>query len=225
MTDLTRNEPLKDIIYDALRQSILKGSIPVGTAINQKLIADYLNVSRTPIRAAINKLKHENLLEETIHGVTVKLISADTVSEIIQIFLALETIALNYAMHQMEQTDFEQIQHTLTNTIQANTEQDMTLVQSNLIEYNHTLISYAQKPQLELFIEQIESYMRRLDNMTNLSPTLWTDLLSNYGMLVECMKQKDAAALALILEDNFSVIETFIIEALIASNHKDQAVA
>jgi len=225
MTDLTRNEPLKDIIYDALRQSILKGSIPVGTAINQKLIADYLNVSRTPIRAAINRLKHENLLEETIHGVTVKLISADTVSEIIQIFLALETIALNHAMHQMEQTDFEQIQYTLTNTIQANTEQDMTLVQSTLIEYNHTLVSYAQKPQLELFIEQIESYMRRLDNMTNLSPTLWTDLLSNYVVLVQCMEQKDAAALALILEDHFSVIETFIIEALVASNHKDQAAA
>jgi len=224
-TDLTRNEPLKDIVYEALRCAILSGSIPVGTPINQKLIADYLNVSRTPIRAAINRLKHEKLLEETVHGVAVKLVNVDNVSELFQIFLALETIALTHAMHNMQPEHFEQIEYMLTNTIHPDDGQDTLVVERSFIDYNHILISYARMPQLEMFIDQLEDYMLRLDNMSGLSELRRDEILCQYVVLVQCMKQKDDKALALVLAEHFAIAQSFIIERMNVNDNNTYAIA
>jgi DNA-binding GntR family transcriptional regulator len=219
-TDLTQNEPLKTIVYKALRSAILKGNIPVGTTINQKLIADYLNVSRTPIRAAIERLKQEELLEETHHGISVKLVHVDNVSEVFQILLSLETIALTKAARNMERDDFLYIEDILANTIRARYDTSITLIEKTLLDYNHILISYAEMPQLEIFIEQLEGYILRFDNISGLSRQHREKILHGYVVLVECMKQKNEDALISVLQDHFTAAETFIITQINSLNKR-----
>jgi|JI10StandDraft_1071094.scaffolds.fasta_scaffold28335_7 DNA-binding GntR family transcriptional regulator len=60
---LDRKLPLRDQIYDLVRQMILTGRIAPGDVVDEKLIASKLNVSRTPVREAVKKLSDEHLVD------------------------------------------------------------------------------------------------------------------------------------------------------------------
>ena len=52
--------PLRDSVYNKLRQAILTGEYPPGERLMEVHLGDKLGVSRTPIREAIRKLEVEN---------------------------------------------------------------------------------------------------------------------------------------------------------------------
>ncbi len=62
-THLDRKLPLRDQIYEVVRELILTGRIAPGEVLDEKLIAAKLKVSRTPVREAVKKLSDENLVD------------------------------------------------------------------------------------------------------------------------------------------------------------------
>ena len=51
--------PLRDVVFNTLRQAILKGELEPGVRLMEIQLAQKLGVSRTPIREAIRKLELE----------------------------------------------------------------------------------------------------------------------------------------------------------------------
>ena len=62
--NVTMNEylPLRDVVFNTLRQAILKGELEPGERLMEIQLAERLGVSRTPIREAIRKLELEGLV-------------------------------------------------------------------------------------------------------------------------------------------------------------------
>ena len=54
--------PLRDVVFNTLRQAILRGEMEPGERLMEIQLADKLGVSRTPIREAIRKLELEGLV-------------------------------------------------------------------------------------------------------------------------------------------------------------------
>ena len=61
--DLTLNMnaylPLRDVVFNTLREAILKGDLKPGERLMELQLASKLGVSRTPIREAIRMLEQE----------------------------------------------------------------------------------------------------------------------------------------------------------------------
>ena len=106
--DITQNKPLKISLYEAFRKTIILGEIPAGTRINEKEFSTELNISRTPIRYALNELTKEHLVEHIPKiGVIVKGISIKDAHEIYEIRKSLDTLATINAMKLMSKEDFK----------------------------------------------------------------------------------------------------------------------
>ena len=58
-----RKRPLRDQIYELIRNLVLTGKIGPGEIVDEKLIAAQLKVSRTPVREAVKKLSDEHLID------------------------------------------------------------------------------------------------------------------------------------------------------------------
>ena len=62
--DLTLNMdaylPLRDVVFNTLREAILKGELKPGERLMELQLAAKLGVSRTPIREAIRMLEHDS---------------------------------------------------------------------------------------------------------------------------------------------------------------------
>lgn len=69
--------------YDRLREMILSGVLPLGTALQEKKLADRLGVSRTPVREAITRLSSEGLITRG-SGLT-PVVRRITIAEIVEI--------------------------------------------------------------------------------------------------------------------------------------------
>ena len=67
--DLTLNMnaylPLRDVVFNTLREAILKGDLKPGERLMELQLASKLGVSRTPIREAIRMLEQEGLAVTT----------------------------------------------------------------------------------------------------------------------------------------------------------------
>ena len=94
MSEGTARRDNVEQVYRRVREAILEGEIPPGSAMSQVALADELGVSRTPLREALRMLQCEGLVDaQANRRVTVKPISATDLEELVVMRVALETEA------------------------------------------------------------------------------------------------------------------------------------
>jgi DNA-binding GntR family transcriptional regulator len=93
------NKTIREKVYEYLREGILSGKIKSGDRLVESDLAERIGTSRTPVREALHTLEREGLIE-SLHrvGYVVHPISELEVSELCQIRLALEALALRWAL-------------------------------------------------------------------------------------------------------------------------------
>ena len=101
MTDnfqLQMNEylPLRDVVFQTLRQAILRGELAPGERLMEIHLAQRLGVSRTPVREAIRKLELEGLvLMIPRKGAVVAEITISDLEDVLEVRMTLEELAVN----------------------------------------------------------------------------------------------------------------------------------
>ncbi|MTW16431.1 FCD domain-containing protein [Rhodoplanes serenus] len=87
-----------DIAYDRIRGHLLAGRWPAGTHLREAELSAELGMSRTPVRAALQRLAADSLIGFAPHlGATVPGWTADDLDEIFALRLALEGMAAERA--------------------------------------------------------------------------------------------------------------------------------
>jgi DNA-binding GntR family transcriptional regulator len=83
-----------DVAYDRLKGLILDGTLPAGAQMLELEAAARLNMSRTPVREAMVRLRQEGMVEiRPRHGMRVLPLSATDMAEIYEVLTALEGAA------------------------------------------------------------------------------------------------------------------------------------
>ena len=98
--DVNMNEylPLRDVVFNTLRQAILRGELKPGERLMEIQLAQRLGVSRTPVREAIRKLELEGLvLMIPRKGAEVAEITIKDLEDVLQVRAALEELAVRDA--------------------------------------------------------------------------------------------------------------------------------
>ena len=68
MRGLSTRKSLGELVYDNLRQAIVRGDLAPGTRLVESRIAGAQGISRTPVREAIHKLERERFIERLPRG-------------------------------------------------------------------------------------------------------------------------------------------------------------
>lgn len=102
--------PLRDLVFNTLRQAILKGELKPGERLMEIQLAEKLGVSRTPIREAIRKLELEGLvLMIPRRGAEVAKISHKALQDVLEVRGALEELATDLACQRITEEDLQQL--------------------------------------------------------------------------------------------------------------------
>ena len=110
---VTMNEylPLRDVVFNTLRQAILKGELEPGERLMEIQLAERLGVSRTPIREAIRKLELEGLvLMVPRKGAEVASISEKSLREVLEVRRSLEELAIELACQKITQEQIQELE-------------------------------------------------------------------------------------------------------------------
>lgn len=90
--------PLRDVVFQTLREAILKGDLKPGERLMELQLASKLGVSRTPIREAIRMLEQEGLAVTIPRkGAEVAKMTLKDMEDVLEIREALDELAVNLA--------------------------------------------------------------------------------------------------------------------------------
>jgi len=65
---LREKKQASDLLYCTLKEAIARGLLPAGTRLREEDLADFFQVSRTPVREAMKKLEMERLVDSSANG-------------------------------------------------------------------------------------------------------------------------------------------------------------
>lgn len=96
----------RSVIEETLRNAILDGRLPCGTAMRQQELASLFGVSRMPVREALRQLEAQSLLHVVTHkGAVVAPLIEDNSAETYELRMLLESEALRLSIPWLTETD------------------------------------------------------------------------------------------------------------------------
>lgn len=137
--------PLRDVVFNTLRQAILKGELEPGERLMEIQLAERLGVSRTPIREAIRKLELEGLVIMTPRkGAQVAKISESNLRDVLEVRSSLEELAIDLACQRMEPEELKELEEAEEKFVNAIKSGDaMEIAQTD--ERYHDIIYHSTK--------------------------------------------------------------------------------
>lgn len=110
-SDLSKQASSADVIYDALRDAIIRGEVAEGEALRQDTIAQMFRVSRIPVREAMQRLEAQGLVVSERHkGAVVASLSVEQITEIFQFRALIEPIVIELAVPLMTEETLAEAQ-------------------------------------------------------------------------------------------------------------------
>ncbi len=92
--NLDNYKPLRDVVFENLREAILEGKLKPGQRLMEVQLAEQLGVSRTPVREAIRKLELEGLVVMLPRkGAYVANMSLKDIMDVLEVRASLEGLA------------------------------------------------------------------------------------------------------------------------------------
>ena len=100
--------PLRDVVFNTLRQAILLGELKPGERLMEIHLAEKLGVSRTPIREAIRKLELEGLVTMVPRkGAEVAQITEKSMNDVLEVRRALDALCAELACDRITPEELE----------------------------------------------------------------------------------------------------------------------
>ena len=105
--------PLRDVVFNTLREAILKGELQPGERLMELQLASKLGVSRTPIREAIRMLEQEGLAVTVPRkGAEVARMTLKDMEDVLEIREALDELAAQIACERISSEQMNRLKDT-----------------------------------------------------------------------------------------------------------------
>ena len=159
-TDLSQNRPIKEVVYESLKKTLIESKIPIGERFIEKEYSDRLNISRTPVRESLKQLELEGLVKYIPRtGVVVNRITREDVIEIYKIRSSLEFLVATEAMKYIQESDADKIYKLLDETEIAHKENNIDEVIHLFSVYNTELYELSKMKILPNIIYNLNNYI------------------------------------------------------------------
>lgn len=107
-------QTLKERAFETIRERIVSGEWPGGTFIPERMLKELLQMSNTPIRAALDRLEMMGLVKQSPNqGAIVQEISLKNILDLYELRLVLETYAARKLTGRMDRAFFDELDDNL----------------------------------------------------------------------------------------------------------------
>lgn len=154
--------PLRDVVFNALREAILKGDLTPGERLMEKQLAEKMGVSRTPIREAIRKLELEGLVVMVPRkGAQVAEITEKDVKDVLEVRAALDELAVKLACYKITDEDIEALKEAMKDFDEARETGDVDRLVEVDIRFHDIIHKCTDNEKLEHIVNNLREQMFR----------------------------------------------------------------
>ena len=192
---IQRPIPLRDQVYDVLRHKILNGEFPPGFKLVEEQLATQLNVSRTPVREAIQRLQVEGLVTDSSQGhARVEEITKGRIEQALDIRALLETYACRHAAHTITREQLDHLHELHAEEIRRLHAGDLEIMSQLNSAIHQEIVAAAGNQVLEHLVKHLSAHVPSyrlfaLGDSDNLQ-----FFVHSHGRIINSLEQGDAEA-------------------------------
>jgi DNA-binding GntR family transcriptional regulator len=194
-TDLGAASSAADVIFDALREAIVEGTLKDGDLLRQDQIATMFNVSRIPVREALARLEEQGLItNQRYKGAVVSSLSLDEISELFEFRALLEGEVIRQAVDQITDQTLEEAK---TFAEEFARETDSSRWSALNRQFHYTLYKDCKRPyHLQIIANALDNVSRYLRAQLVLTSGIERARREHAGILNAAMNRDSAEAAA-----------------------------
>lgn len=195
-----RRAALHDQVAQRLRQMLVEGRIAPGAKLNERELAEILEVSRTPLREAIKMLAAEGLVELLPNRGAIALCLNETdVRHTFEVMAGLEALSGELAARRITDEELAEIKAMQFEMMAAYTRRDL----SNYYRINsliHAAINAAAKnPVLTATYKQLNARLQALRFRSNQDADKWERAVREHEKMIAALAARDPVAMRELL--------------------------
>lgn len=192
---IVEKQPLKDVVYQALRKDILSGEISGGTHITESGISKRLGVSRTPVREALQRLTQEKLVS-ALHraGYIVEDMSNEDIQDIFLARFEIEALVVKKAVNHITDPELERLKHNIKTTKTYIHSANLEKVTQMDLEFHAILYRAARSKTYYRICTNLGELTMKYRHGLNLEKGLWDKALQHHQMIYDALLKKDKNA-------------------------------
>ena len=154
--------PLRDVVFNTLRQAILRGEPKPGERLMEIQLANKLGVSRTPIREAIRKLELEGLvLMIPRKGAEVAEITEKSLRDVLEVRRALEELAVQLACEKITKEEIRELERVAKEFQQVVNSSDITEIAEVDVCFHDIIYTATDNQKLIQLLNNLREQMYR----------------------------------------------------------------
>ena len=177
--------PLRDVVFNTLRQAILRGELKPGERLMEIQLANKLGVSRTPIREAIRKLELEGLvLMIPRKGAEVAEISEKCLRDVLEVRKALEELAVQLACDKITEEGIQELEKCAGEFKKILKSDDITEIAEADVRFHDVIYMATDNQKLIQLLSNLREHMYRYRVEYLKNPEVHEQLLKEHEEII-----------------------------------------
>lgn len=184
--------PLRDVVFNTLRQAILRGELKPGERLMEIQLANKLGVSRTPIREAIRKLELEGLvLMIPRKGAEVADISEKSMKDVLEVRHALDELSVELACERISKAQIKELELAAIEFKKTLKSKDVTVIAEADVKFHDVIYTATNNQKLINLLNKIreQMYRYRVEHLKN--EEVYPQLLAEHDEIIKYISKKD----------------------------------
>ena len=197
--------PLRDVVFNTLRQAILRGEMEPGERLMEIQLAQKLGVSRTPIREAIRKLELEGLVIMIPRkGAEVAHITEKDMKDVLEVRSTLEELVVELAIKNVTDEKIEELKCANKVFESAIESKDAVNIVEADVKFHDILYSMTNNARLIQIINNLREQMYRYRLEYVKDARTHSIIISEHNDIIKQIRDKNVPVAKTVIHQHIS---------------------
>ena len=184
--------PLRDVVFNTLREAILKGELQPGERLMELQLASKLGVSRTPIREAIRMLEQEGLaVTMPRKGAEVARMTLKDMEDVLEVREALDELAARIACAKINDEQLENLKSIRDEFKKSLDSGDVKKIAEEDVRFHDAIYEATDNAKLIALTNNIREQMYRYRVEYLKDQNNYPILIAEHDAIVNALEQRD----------------------------------
>ena len=209
------SQNLHEGTFQKLRSLLVEGVIAPGSKLNERELAESLNVSRTPIREAIKRLAADGLVELIANrgAIAVQLSHADVVHTF-DVIAQLEGYSGELAAKNISAATLSELEALQYEMMASYARRDLSNYYKLNLRIHHLINQAANNPVLTQLFSQVNARIEALRFRSNQNGVKWEKAVEEHQEMIDALKTHDSERMRKVMIQHVMNKRDVVIELL-----------
>lgn len=208
-------KPLREIVFETLREAIIQGRLKPGERLMEIQLAEEMGVSRTPVREAIRKLELEGFVVMVPRkGAYVAGISIKDIVDVFEVRAALEALAAGLAAERATPEELEDMERAVLQIYEVSNGQNLDSLVERDTRFHELIYKASRNQRLVQIITLLKEHFQRFRTTSLALPGRGKHAVEEHKNIVEAISERNVELASTLAREHIETAEQLFLNAM-----------